>query len=134
MVPKTRSPVDIFIERDLLAIGSRHPFTMGLIACYQSSKAVTFEMPVMLGGCLQDIINGKRLNTYDSVFVMAEVMLGLQYLQVCGIIHRDMKPANILVSEDGHLKIADFGLAVKGVFGTKVSESFGKYIIWNIHF
>lgn len=42
---------------------------------------------------------------------MAQMLRGLHYCHVRGVMHRDLKPQNILVSRDGRLKLADFGLA-----------------------
>ncbi|XP_073402298.1 protein kinase C delta type-like isoform X2 [Dendrobates tinctorius] len=50
-------------------------------------------------------------------FIAAEIICGLQFLHSRGIIHRDIKPENILLYSIGHLKIADFGLAVMNMFG-----------------
>ena len=41
----------------------------------------------------------------------AEALLGLQYLHGCSIIHRDVKPSNMLITKDGHVKLGDFGLS-----------------------
>lgn len=49
-------------------------------------------------------------------FYMIEILLGLQYLHSQGIIYRDFKPENILLDIDGHIKIADFGLAKPNYF------------------
>ncbi|KAM4045225.1 protein kinase C theta type-like [Anomaloglossus baeobatrachus] len=55
-----------------------------------------------------------------------ELICGLQFLHSRGIIHRDIKPGNILLDSNGHLKIADFGLAVMNIFGdTKTSDCVG---------
>ncbi|XP_041440936.1 protein kinase C delta type-like [Xenopus laevis] len=50
-------------------------------------------------------------------FYSAELICGLQYLHSLGIIHRDLKPENILLTCEGHVKIADFGVAAEEVFG-----------------
>ena len=44
-------------------------------------------------------------------FYMIEVILGLEYLHKMNIVYRDLKPENILLDIDGHIKIADLGLA-----------------------
>ena len=43
--------------------------------------------------------------------------MAIEYLHSIGIIYRDMKPENILVADDGHIKLADFGLAKDGLTG-----------------
>lgn len=44
-------------------------------------------------------------------FIVAELILALEYLHNNGILHRDLKPENIFVNELGHLKLGDFGCA-----------------------
>lgn len=50
-----------------------------------------------------------------AVFYIAEVILALQYLHSKGIVHRDVKPDNMLISATGHLKLTDFGLSTVGL-------------------
>lgn len=46
-------------------------------------------------------------------FYAAEIVLAIEYIHNKGIIHRDLKPENILITNEGHLKIIDFGDAVQ---------------------
>ena len=53
----------------------------------------------------------KKFNEEQARFYMAEIMLGLDYLHKKNVVFRDIKPENILVDIDGHIRIADFGLS-----------------------
>jgi serine/threonine protein kinase len=64
------------------------------------------------GGSLKQRISNNRLRDEQIRAVFLEVSLGLCYLHEAGIIHRDIKPDNILVSTSGHCRITDFNLAI----------------------
>ena len=51
----------------------------------------------------------------EARFFIAEVMLAIEYIHSLHVIYRDLKPENILISADGHIKLADFGLAREGM-------------------
>ncbi|XP_041419726.1 protein kinase C delta type-like [Xenopus laevis] len=69
------------------------------------------------GGSLHDLIGDRQhLEEREVIFYSAEMVCGLQYLHSRGIIHRDIKPGNVLLSSEGHVKLADFGVAAE-VFG-----------------
>ncbi|XP_040278387.1 protein kinase C delta type-like [Bufo bufo] len=84
-------------------------------------------MEFLSGGDLSVLMRANALFTIPVTrFMAAEIICGLQFLHTRGIIHRDIKPANILMNSAGHLKIADFGLAVMNIFGDKkISEYAG---------
>ena len=69
-------------------------------------------MEFLQGRELRDILNDEKLLPVDQVLdIVAQVALGLAYAHEHGIIHRDVKPSNIMVLRDGHAKITDFGIA-----------------------
>jgi len=71
-----------------------------------------FAMELVEGDSLEAIVNaGETLDPEEARQAMIQVVMGLRAGQEAGIIHRDVKPGNILRSADGMLKIADFGLA-----------------------
>ena len=50
-------------------------------------------------------------NEDESKFYFSELLLALEHLHSMDVCYRDMKPENILLGQDGHIKLADFGLA-----------------------
>ena len=63
------------------------------------------------GQTLKEKLEGGALDVDDSVAIVSQLASGLDKAHEKGILHRDIKPANILMGDDGHAKLADFGLA-----------------------
>ena len=55
---------------------------------------------------------GGVLSLHETLQIMQDVLEGLAYAHAQGVVHRDIKPENIMLTNDGHVKIADFGLAL----------------------
>ena len=56
-------------------------------------------------------------------FITAELILAMQYVHSKNVLFRDLKPENILISKDGHIRLADFGLA-KQAHVKQIAQSF----------
>jgi hypothetical protein len=70
--------------------------------------------------------NGGRLPVLDSLRLILEISEALNYAHSQGVVHRDIKPANILITDDGHAKIADFGVArLNHTLTTHTGQIFG---------
>ena len=64
------------------------------------------------GNTLKDIIKEKgSLNPNTAIQITIRILSALQHAHENGIIHRDIKPQNVLVNTNGHIKVADFGIA-----------------------
>lgn len=69
-------------------------------------------MDLCAGGELFYLLHqrGKMIES-SAKFYFAEILLGLEYIHSKGIVYRDLKPENVLLDIDGHIKLADFGLS-----------------------
>jgi len=75
-------------------------------------KTVFIIMEYLEGEGLEDLLaRVGRLSPGETVSILAQVCSGLAYAHAKGIVHQDIKPANILILPDGQVKILDFGLA-----------------------
>ena len=89
-----------------------HPFLVGMDYMFQSETRLYFVMPFVRGGELYKIFqNQKRFPEEVVRFYAAQIVLALGELHSKGIMHRDLKLENIMVDEDGYLKLIDYGLA-----------------------
>ncbi|XP_068105991.1 protein kinase C delta type-like [Hyperolius riggenbachi] len=118
---------DSTVEHRVLKLAHQCPFLTHGYAAFHTDSYVYYVMELARGGTLKKLIEcPQQLRTKEVRFIAAELICGLQFLHAKGIIHRDVKPANILLTGDGHAKISDFGLAVENVFGmVRVGESSG---------
>ncbi|XP_017104959.2 serine/threonine-protein kinase greatwall isoform X2 [Drosophila bipectinata] len=101
----------VITERNALAL-SRSQFCVSLFYSLQSLSYVYLVMEYMVGGDLKSLL--AMYGYFDEVtarFYVAEMVMALQYLHQHGIVHRDIKPDNMLLSATGHVKLTDFGLS-----------------------
>ncbi|XP_076463296.1 ribosomal protein S6 kinase beta-2-like [Babylonia areolata] len=92
------------------------PFIVRFHSCFQTSGACYLLMQYHCGGSLAKIIEEYGHLCEDTCrFFTAEVVEGLLHLHSRGIIHRDIKLANILLGVDNHVRICDLGLCKLGM-------------------
>ncbi|XP_043960031.1 serine/threonine-protein kinase greatwall [Gambusia affinis] len=98
-------------ERDALAL-SKSPFVVHLFYSLQSAAKIYLVMEYLIGGDVKSLLHIYGYFEEDmAVKYISEVALALDYLHRHGIIHRDLKPDNMLISNEGHIKLTDFGLS-----------------------
>ena len=69
------------------------------------------------------LMKRELLKENEARFFIAEIILAIEYLHTHKIIYRDLKPENILIDAEGHIKLADFGLAKEGIDFKKKTKS-----------
>ncbi|RKP04689.1 kinase-like domain-containing protein, partial [Thamnocephalis sphaerospora] len=107
-------------ERMILMMQRDSPYVVRLFYSFQSKDYLYLVMEYLNGGDCASLVKTLGGLTEDwARSYLAEVTLGLEYLHGLGVIHRDMKPDNLLIDQDGHLKLTDFGLSRLGFLGRR---------------
>ncbi|XP_017875968.1 serine/threonine-protein kinase 32A isoform X2 [Ceratina calcarata] len=89
-----------------------HPCLVNLWFSFQDEEDLFMVSDLLLGGDLRYHIQQEVVFTEESVVLfVAEIALALDYLQCHKIVHRDIKPDNILLDEEGHAHVTDFNIA-----------------------
>uniref|UniRef100_A0A1I7RLT9 Protein kinase domain-containing protein n=1 Tax=Bursaphelenchus xylophilus TaxID=6326 RepID=A0A1I7RLT9_BURXY len=103
---------DLVIE---IAILSAYPHqnVVGLIDAYFMDNKISMMLEFCAGGAVDDIMLelGKPLTESQICYITHYVVIALEYLHANLVIHRDLKAGNILLTSDGTIKLADFGVS-----------------------
>lgn len=97
-------------ERDILAEADNE-WVVKLFFSFQDSENLYFVMEYIPGGDMMSLLI--KLGTFPehlALFYIAELVCAIESVHRMGFIHRDIKPDNILIGADGHIKLTDFGL------------------------
>ncbi|EES16404.1 probable serine/threonine protein kinase IRE isoform X2 [Sorghum bicolor] len=108
----------ILAERDIL-ISARNPFVVRFFYSFTCRENLYLVMEYLNGGDLYSLL--RNLGCLDEDMArtyIAELVLALEYLHSMNVIHRDLKPDNLLLSRDGHIKLTDFGLSKVGLINS----------------
>lgn len=97
-------------ERDILAVAN-NPWIVELKCSFQDERFLYLVMEFLQGGDLMTLLMEKDiLGEEESRFFIAETILAVHSVHQLNYIHRDLKPDNLLIGRDGHIKLSDFGL------------------------
>ena len=110
-----------FIRKAKAASALDHP-NIGIIYEFNETEdnQLFMVMAYYEGETLKDLLQRERPSISESVQIINAIAEGLSAAHHIGIVHRDIKPSNILITQDGEIKIIDFGLA-KTMFATAIT-------------
>src|SRR4051812_40335817 len=107
---------DVFVERFRAEARSAarlsHPNVVAVFDQGEDDGEVFLAMELVEGKTLRDVIHEEApLTAREALAILEPILLALRAAHVAGMIHRDVKPENVIVRKDGEVKVADFGLA-----------------------
>ncbi len=98
-------------ERDVLSVANTD-WIVELKCSFQDEKYLYLVMEYLQGGDLMTLLMQKDILTEDEArFYIAETVLAVDSVHKLNYIHRDLKPDNLIIGKDGHVKLSDFGLS-----------------------
>ncbi|CAH7669528.1 kinase-like domain-containing protein [Phakopsora pachyrhizi] len=110
-------------EQKILMNQSDSDFFIKLFNTFSSRDHLYLVMEYLNGGDCAALV--KALGNLSEEWTwnyVAEVVMGLEYLHSTGLVHRELKPDNLLIDHRGHLKLTDFGLSKIGLLGCQAAE------------
>ncbi len=128
--PNLLSDIDIVrrFERESMVIAKlSHPNIVHVIDRGKAGNRYYFVMEFVDGTSLREVIDSARVTLETKLDMIVQVCKALDYAHKNGVIHRDIKPTNILVDKQGNARVADFGIAQ--IIGMSDAELTGSDII-----
>ncbi|RLN10442.1 hypothetical protein BBJ28_00023304 [Nothophytophthora sp. Chile5] len=99
-------------EKAVLTRCRDHPFIVQLHTCFQTIDHLHLVLDYCPGGELFfHLAQRGHFTEPEAAFYLAEILLALEHLHRHDIIYRDLKPENVLLDQQGHVRLADFGLS-----------------------
>ncbi len=100
-----------FLQEARAAARISHPAVAQIFDADEEGGVTFIAMELVEGRTVGQLIEGGDLDLLGTIDIATQVAEGLAKAHELGIVHRDIKPANVMRTQDGHVKILDFGLA-----------------------
>ncbi|GFR23942.1 rho-associated protein kinase 2 [Trichonephila clavata] len=108
-----RSDSAFFFEERFILAHANSEWIVKLHFAFQDSKNLFMVMDYMPGGDMVNLMSNYDVPESWSKFYCAELILAVDAIHQMGFVHRDVKPDNMLLDKQGHLKLSDFGTCVR---------------------
>ncbi|XP_041441364.1 serine/threonine-protein kinase N2-like [Xenopus laevis] len=117
----------ILTEKQIGQLVNPHSFIVDLYATFSTKNQLFFIMEFVAGGSLRThLMRSQHFDLQTTKFYAACITLGLEGIHSKDVIHRDLKPGNLLMDQDGYIKIADFGMSKTGIgYGDRTNTMVG---------
>ena len=110
---KKNQVLHVRAERDVLS-EAKNEWRVDLKFSFQDQNYLYLGMEFLPGGDLMSLLMARDiLPEHEAKFYAAEIVLAIESVHKLDCIHRDLKPDNVLIDADGHIKLSDFGLSKK---------------------
>jgi len=105
---------DFMVEIDILS-ECKHKYVVGLFETYFHDNKLWMMLEFCPGGAMDDIMLDLERGIDETTIksICRQMVEGLAFLHSCGVIHRDLKAGNVLLTNTGEIKLADFGVSAK---------------------
>src|SRR5690349_1252107 len=120
--------VERFLKEAKVIALTNHPNIVKLHGQGEWEKGLYIAMELIHGISLKQFIMQHSLSMRRALEIVLQVSFALLHLHSHGVIHRDLKPENILITEDGEIKVIDFGIAQLHEEKEKKIEISGRFL------
>lgn len=110
---KSEDDIEVIQKEIHVLLQCSSPHVVSVYGSIVQDTKLLIVMEYLSGGSVLDLMkaNGGKFEEKYIATIVREILYGLEYLHGIGLIHRDIKAANVLISDEGAVKLADLGVA-----------------------